>query len=180
MGKNQESEDLDDFGGIFDEKTEEDLETEEFEEDAEEEDDDFDFNAFVPVTSASTTNQHGHGGGGKTKSLAIVNTDGNGKRISLSKSFFASLGFPKSVQVSCNQAKGELLIGHEIPGVDLSFKFSSGKGFTIIYNSPLVKILTDTFGIDFSERSSRSFNDVRIIEKVVDGKKLVLGIVKIC
>ena len=119
----------------------------------------------------------GRKGGSGGSSLNVVNSPNNGKRVKLSNTLHETLGSPTALQVAHDGSN--LIIGAKIPGAKKSFKFSPGKGTTIIYNSSLVLWLTRVFNLDFvtDDRVSRSFSDVTFETQKYDGEELTYAII---
>lgn len=97
------------------------------------------------------------GGGKQIRSVSIVNCN-NGKRVTLSAKLFAELGSPETVQVAVDGKK--LYIGEFLDKAD-DFKVSN-KTRGYIYNASLVETLTEKMNIDFSNRTSVSFSDIKV------------------
>ena len=118
----------------------------------------------------------GRKGGNGSSSLNIVNSESNGKRVKLSNTLHEALGAPTAIQVARDDSN--LIIGTKIPFATESFKFSPGKGTTIIYSANLVQWLTSVFRLDFTDgRVSRSFNDVTFETQEYDGEELTYAII---
>lgn len=104
-------------------------------------------------------------GGRAEKSVSIVLCD-NGKRLTMSASLFEALGQPDEVKCAVIESKRYLIIARDIKSVDTTYNVSN-KGKGIIYNAELVRTVAETFSLDFSNRTSMSFNNVKL--KEVDG-----------
>lgn len=118
----------------------------------------------------------GRKGGGNTRtSLTIVNTERNGRRIKLSKGLLEELGNPSSVQISVSDTA--LKIGENLKNCTNNFQLTGG-GDTI-YKSPLIEQITEHFGLDFSERSSLTFDDVEVKLRRCNDEEIPYAIVKI-
>ena len=104
-------------------------------------------------------------GGRAEKSVSIVLCD-NGKRLTLSASLFEALGQPEMVKCAIDIEDRILIIASDIKSVDTTYPVSN-KGKGIIYNSELVRYIADVFSLDFINRTSMSFNNVKL--KEVDG-----------
>lgn len=89
-------------------------------------------------------------------SLTIVNTEGCGKRIKLSKAILSKLGNPTGVGFSPNGDKGSLAIY-----ADPENGYHLCKG-NLIYAADLVNQLTELFGLDFSHRTSLCFTNMTV------------------
>lgn len=99
-------------------------------------------------------------GGRAEKSVSLVLCD-NGKRLTMSASLFEALGQPEKVKCAVIADRRYLIIAHDIKSVDTTYNVSN-KGKGIIYNSELVRTIADTFSLDFSNKTSMSFNNVKI------------------
>lgn len=104
-------------------------------------------------------------GGRAEKSISIVLCD-NGKRLTMSASLFEALGQPEMVKCAVDTEDRILIVASDIKSVDMTYNVSN-KGKGIIYNSELVRFIAETFFLDFSNRTSMSFNNVKL--KEVDG-----------
>ena len=67
-----------------------------------------------------------------------------------------------------------MIIARDIESVDTTYNVSN-KGKGIIYNTELVRTIAETFSLDFSNKTSMSFNKVKI--ESIDG--VVTAFVKI-
>lgn len=93
----------------------------------------------------------------------IVNSEKNGKRISFPKTVIESLNISSQIYVSfsadgiviCNTASDKF--------EPFTLKYSGNKG--IVYSYPLVKEITDTFGLDFIDKVCITFCDIRYFEE---------------
>lgn len=118
----------------------------------------------------------GRKGGGNTRtSLTIVNTERNGRRIKLSKGLLEEIGNPSSVQISVSDTA--LKIGKSLKNCEINFQLTGG-GDTI-YKSSLIDQLTEHFGLDFSERSSLTFDDVEVKMRRCNDEEIPFAVVRI-
>lgn len=95
-------------------------------------------------------------------SFGVVNSEGNGKRITLSKALSADLGLTDRLELLPCPKDGILIIG-----ANLNSKFASsctlrGKEKKIGYSAPIVHLLTKLYAIDFSVHVSTSFSDITL------------------
>ena len=94
-------------------------------------------------------------------SVSIVNNT-NGKRLTISKSLARELSITGEIYILPIVEKGVILIS----GVKFSPAAQScsvrGTDKKICYNADLVKKLSDNFNLDFSEVTSKSFNDITV------------------
>ena len=112
--------------------------------------------AEVQLVSAS--------GSGKY-TISVVNSNGNGKRITLSKALVEKLDLDGSVSMLPLQGEGVLMVAKELPFASAStIELTSSDG-RIAYHAGAVKLLVDTFNLDYSGgKTSMSFNDVEFTE----------------
>ena len=110
------------------------------------------------ATQLDTTSQK-KGGAGKA-SISIVNSEENGKRVSLSKTLIELLENPKTIQFLVADEE-RLLIGEHLGEDYTNFSFSK-EGGRIIYSSSLVNELVKRFEIDYTDRVSASFDHVKV------------------
>lgn len=115
--------------------------------------------ALRKPTSKDSSKRNRSGAGVAT----IVNSEKNGKRISFPKNVLASLNISSQIYISfsadgiviCNTADDQFEA--------FTLKFSGSKG--IIYSYPLVKEITEIFGLDFSDKVCITFSDISYFEK---------------
>ena len=130
-----------------------------------------------PVSTDFISSGGGRRGGGDTLSINIVNSQSNGKRVKLSNLLHRSLGSPEHLYVA--QSGNQLIIGQNLPNATEMFKFSRGRGLTVIYSASLVKWLTETFCIDYNNgRVSRSFSEIEVKTQEHASQKVVFAIIK--
>lgn len=95
-------------------------------------------------------------------SFSVVNSESNGKRFSISKALVEALDLEDSVSLLPIQEEGLLMLSKKT----LSEMASSAKlkehGKKLCYNAGLVRLLTKTFRLDFSNHVSLSFSDISI------------------
>ncbi|WP_101807450.1 hypothetical protein [Paenibacillus pasadenensis] len=95
--------------------------------------------------------------------LTIVNTKRFGKRVMIAAEVREKLGDPASIQVAFDD--DGVFLGEDL-GLDSGGRFSlkaNGKN-AVIYSSELVKEITGMFGLDFSNKTSVSFQNVTYLE----------------
>ena len=111
-------------------------------------------NATVPAIAKS----------GSKYSLGIVNSRNNGKRLTISKSIADNLELTDKVYAMPAVDDRKLVLSRTqvFPNsVELTL---SGEGKKISYSARFVLLLTDMFGLDFSEHVSRTFTDITFDE----------------
>lgn len=96
----------------------------------------------------------------------VVNSEKNGKRVTISKELSDELGNIETVEIGFTE--NGIVVGNKLPenGTEFRFKKSGNKG--VIYSSSLVDEVTEEFKLDFSNRVSITFVDAEEIE--VDGE----------
>ena len=109
-------------------------------------------------------------------SFGIVNSEANGKRVSISKSLSKKLELTETLAILPMVEDGIVLLSKELPFPATSRVSVRGKEKKIAYSASLVHLLTEAFGLDYSARTSMSFNDIDF--DTVDG--VTVAIVKIC
>ena len=127
--------------------------------------DEIDLSTLTQVTKAFASSA-GLGGGKSIDSFSVVNSKGNGRRVAVSKSLRQKLELDGEMQVA---AKGdELIIGKIVPGATEVYKSSGDHGIYYCYD--LVHFITNTFKLDYSQRTSISFGKVIIKEQKYQDK----------
>ena len=124
-----------------------------------------DFNALFEAAKVAEVRQVSATGSSKY-SVSIVNSDGNGKRVALSKALFEKLQLEGSVCMLPLAEENVLLLAKEMPFPSTSkIELTSKKDPRIIYNADVVALLVKTFGLDYSNsRTSLSFNQIELEE----------------
>ncbi len=110
-------------------------------------------------------------------SISSINASNGNKRTQFSNSLYSDLKSPRKVNIaftknSCYISRGSLENSE-------SFEFSpSGK--PIIYNSRLVLLFTQIFELDFTGKSSITFNNIKIKKiKKTNGKTQMIAVVTV-
>lgn len=80
--------------------------------------------------------------------------------MTISKSLAKKLALTDTLSVLPMSEDGVVLFAKELPFAATSTVKLSGKEKKIVYSAPLVQMLTAEFGLDFSDRTSMSFNEV--------------------
>ena len=106
--------------------------------------------------------------------MSVINSKRCGKRVTISKELTNELNNPEVLQFAFNE--NEIAIGEDIPENDHFFtvKVSGAKG--VIYSSSLVLEITDLFNLDYSDKVSITFYQVRYVTN--GGKKVAIVTVK--
>lgn len=99
--------------------------------------------------------------GASKYSFSVVNNI-NGKRVTISKALSTDLSLESLAYFLPVEETGQLLIS-AAPIGDKSYKVNlKGLEKKISYNASLVKLLTEAFNLDFSNRTSWSFSIITI------------------
>ena len=109
-------------------------------------------------------------------SFGIVNSDANGKRVSVSKSLSQKLELTDPLAILPMIDDGVVLLAKELPFPATSRVNVRGQDKKIAYSASLVRLLAEAFALDYSARTSMSFNDIDF--DTVDD--MPVAIVKIC
>ena len=99
--------------------------------------------------------------GANKYSVSIVNNI-NGKRVTISKALSSALSLEHTAYFLPVEETSQLLISAAPIGDRSSPSSLSGIDKKISYNAALVQMLTNCFKLDFSDKTSRSFNDIYI------------------
>lgn len=95
--------------------------------------------------------------------ISIINSQKNGKRLALSDQLLSKLNYPSTIQVSFTES--ELVIGESIPKCTNSYNINTSGKKGLVYATALVLEICDTFNLDFSNRTSMTFDQV-IYQKI--------------
>jgi len=87
--------------------------------------------------------------------LSVVNSEKNGKRVSISSEVMNRLKNPETLQVGF--LEGNLVIGRSLGDSYTSYTLKKQGAKQIIYSKELVEQMTDLCELDFSERTSITF-----------------------
>ena len=95
-------------------------------------------------------------------SFGIVNTAKNGKRLSISKQLCEDIDLKEEIFLLPSEASGEIFVS-ALPISDKCSQASlKGDSKKLCYCAPLVKLLIDTFNLDFGGHTSMSFADISV------------------
>lgn len=128
----------------------------------------------LTTLSASDLISGRKGSGNNRLGISIVNTKDQGSRIFFTKHLVEELGNPNSVQFAVRD--NELYIGHQIPNSDERFRFAENKN--VIYNKALIRYLTETFSLDFSNRTSCAFKNAKIVTQEYEDMLYTIAVIK--
>lgn len=96
-------------------------------------------------------------------SFGIVNSKRNGKRVTLSKSLTSAIEVDKSAAMLPIPDKGVLMIAKALPYKAAStVNLKNDGGGKVGYNSGMVALLTQTFGLNFTDHVSVSYSDIDV------------------
>lgn len=119
-------------------------------------------------------------GGSSVYSFGIVNSEGNGKRLSLSKAMVTKLGIEnaETVYVAVSEVDNSVIIS-ESASLDHGHKCNVKKSGEkrILYAAGAVKDIVDTFKIPFDGKTSRSYNHMEF-DVLPDNKPVVCVYIK--
>ena len=103
-------------------------------------------------------------GGNSKYSFGIVNSANNGKRLSFSKTLAKDVELTDTVYILPSVASGEIFVTNSPISGKCSKASLSGVDKKLCYSTPLVKLIIETFGIDFGGHTSMAFSDITIEE----------------
>ncbi len=105
-----------------------------------------------------------NGGGSNAVSLSIVNSDSNGKRLTTSKELTKKLNLTDTLYVVPNVEDNELYLS-SVPMMDISSSGKlSGNDKKVCYSAGLVSLIVETFRLDYTGKTSMSFNNISFDE----------------
>lgn len=93
--------------------------------------------------------------------FTVVNTEACGKRITIGKPVMGHLGSPETIQILTD--KDGIVISKALSEDATSFRLRKSGKKSCVYSSNLVDTLTEEFNLDFSNRTSISFQDVEYL-----------------
>lgn len=93
--------------------------------------------------------------------FTVVNTEACGKRITIGKPVMEHLGSPGTIQILTD--KDGIVISKALSGHATVFRLRKSGKKACVYSSNLVDTLTEEFKLDFSNRTSISFQDVECL-----------------
>ena len=107
-------------------------------------------------------------------SFGIVNSEGNGKRFTMTKSLVNAIGVDKNVELFPIPNEGVLFVAKELPFDNAINKKLKDKGEgRLAYAAPIVNLLIKSFDLDFGKHVSMSFQDIKI-DKLPDGSPVAI------
>ena len=107
-------------------------------------------------------------------SFGLVNSEGNGKRFTLTKSLINANRIDKKVALLPIPEEGVLLLAEKLPFENAIEKTLKLKGEArLSYAAPVVALLTECFKLNFGTHVSMSFQDITI-DKLPDGSPLAI------
>ncbi len=93
-------------------------------------------------------------------SMGIVNTPDNGKRLTFSKSIVDEIGVTDTAFAMPAEGDRKLVVGKTLPFPDAVKLTLRGKTRRTCYHSQMVALLTEMFNLDFSAKTSLTFDNV--------------------
>ena len=103
--------------------------------------------------------------GSSKYSVSVVNSNGNGKRVTLSKALVEKLALDGSVSMLPLQDEGVLMLAKELPFASASTIALTSSDGRIAYHAGAVKLLVDSFRLNYSNgKTSMAFNEVEFTE----------------
>ena len=113
--------------------------------------------AAKKATSIPTTAQNQRGG---AYSVNLVCAKNNRKSLTLTKKLADTLQITTDVHITVYANDGSIALSSApIDEYSVKYAFSNEKDY-IIYNACLVRFIADTFALDYTERTSYSFNRI--------------------
>ncbi|MDU2663480.1 MAG: hypothetical protein E6638_09710 [Clostridium perfringens] len=107
---------------------------------------------FIPATSKCRGRNSNKGG------VSIVNAK-TGKRITINKSILDKIGVKDKLQLAFSD--DEIAISKELPNNENYFKVRVSNNKGNIYSSELVLEITDLYTLDFNNKTSITFDDIK-------------------
>ena len=104
--------------------------------------------------------------------FGIVNSQNNGKRVTISKALAQVLGLDNTAMFMPSKADRKLVVGRTLPFPSAIKGNLSGTDKKTCYLTALVTLLTQIYELDFSKHVSRTFGDIEIDE--VDGMTVAI------
>ena len=103
--------------------------------------------------------------GNNRMSFGIVNSAGNGKRLSFSSALAEALKLEKTVAIVPMPKKDLLIIGVKVPNdKPMVGNLSDSGSKKLCYNASAVLAITEMFGLSFDRHTSQSFDEIEIEE----------------
>lgn len=133
------------------------------------------FDKLFEAAEAADIQQVTGSGSGKY-SVSVVNSDGNGKRITLSKSLVEELGLDGHVSLIPLKHERVLMLAKTLPFPRASNIELTSKDKRTAYHAEAVKLIVTAFNLNYSGgKTSMSFSDINFTER--DG--VVIAVVTI-
>lgn len=102
--------------------------------------------------------------------LSVINTAKNGKRLKFAEGLHEKLGAPDTFQIKFSDH--EIAVGEVLPDKNNDFSLRNDGKSKVIYSSSLVDEITEKFDLDFSDRTSITFQEVEYV--MIDGHKVAI------
>lgn len=92
---------------------------------------------------------------------SLINSKGNGKRLTFAKAFLEKLNIEEAMDLSITP--NGIAIGNKLPKNAETFPLRTSGNNGVIYSYSLVEEVTEQFDLDFSDRVSITFTNVEFI-----------------
>lgn len=94
--------------------------------------------------------------------LSIINAE-TGTRLIFSSELLEKLGNPEELQISYDEKKKTIIIGKSL-GNENTYKLRKSGKKRVIYSKGLVRELTESLQLDFSERTSITLQEAKYLD----------------
>ena len=122
------------------------------------------FDKLFEAAEAADIQQVSGNGSGKY-SVSVVNSDGNGKRITLSKSLVEELGLDGHISLIPLKQERVLMLAKTLPFPRASNIELTSKDKRTAYHAEAVKLIVTAFNLNYSGgKTSMSFSDITFTE----------------
>ena len=125
-----------------------------------------DFSKLFAAAQEENLPQISGNGSGKY-SVSIVNSSGNGKRVTLSKALVEKLQLEGTVDILPVPSENAVMMGKTLSFPCTSQIELNSADKRTAYHANAVKVIVEAFGLDYSNKTSMSFNDIEFAE--IDG-----------
>lgn len=96
---------------------------------------------------------------GEAGVLSIINAE-TGVRLVFAKTVSKALGFPEKIQISYDKYKKNIIVGEHLMDNENSYSLRKSGNKSIVYSKRLVEEITEAMELDFSDRTSITFQEV--------------------
>lgn len=130
-----------------------------------------DFNSAFD-TYKNRSNRHITSKPGLPSAIRVINTEKHGKRIHYTRNFECYFPLEVGDQIEVSLSDAEIAFT-KLKGIkERGYPVRALSGEKVIYCASLIKQLTEKFNLDYSEKTSITFHEMRCIE--VDGEKIAV------